>query len=153
MMETRVRSDNAVRRRRTCASCGHRWSTLERIYAKLPHPQKGKPVPRLDPYRKRKLTSEQVLAIYHADLAQTTLLELANRHGVTRETVRQIRAGETHRKLLANSDGLHLCSNCIHWARSSYCTMGFPDPEEEGPTFAAECSLYEARNADGAGLP
>lgn len=144
-METRVRSDNAVRRRRVCISCGHRWSTLERIYAKLPHPQKGKPVPRLDPYRKRKLNREQVLAIYHADLSATTLVDLASRYGVTRETVRQIRAGLTHRKLLASTDDLQLCTGCIHWARSGYCTMGFPDPEEEGPTFAAECSLYAER--------
>lgn len=143
-METRVRSDNAVRRRRICASCGHRWSTLERIYKKLPHPQKGQVTPRLRPHR-GKLTTEQVLAIYHADTDKTPLLALAEKYGVSREAIRQLRAGLTYKSVLAETGSMQLCSNCIHWARTGYCTMGFPDPEEDGPAFAADCNLYEAR--------
>lgn len=99
----------------------------------------------LEPTRKTsRLTSSQVLAIYHADLARTTLAQLAKLHGVSKEAVRQIRSGKTHRKVLESAGGVLMCTGCRHWAKSGgYCTMGFPDPEVEGPTFAADCSLYE----------
>ena len=34
------------------------------------------------------------------------------------------------------------CHDCQHW-RGKSCGMGFPDPVEEGPKFAVDCSLYE----------
>jgi hypothetical protein len=36
------------------------------------------------------------------------------------------------------------CYQCRHWA-SDDCGMGFPDPGEEGPGFARDCSLYQVR--------
>lgn len=36
--------------------------------------------------------------------------------------------------------GAPSCTNCTHW--DGKCGMGFPDPLEEGPGFAADCSLY-----------
>lgn len=147
--ETRQRPDNSVRRRRECIKCGHRWSTLERTYSRLPHPQKGQPVERLHVNRKRKLTDEQALAIFYADMSKTTVTKLAKAYGVSHQVVSQIRGGKTYTNLIAQAAGLQLCSNCIHWASSGcYCTMGFPDPELEGPTFAADCTLYEARTQE-----
>lgn len=144
-LEARVRPDNAVRRRRECTACTHRWTTLERIYAKLPRPRTGRPMPVPRGGRPRKLTDQQVLAIYHADLSHVTMAQLAERHSVSRETVRQIRKGKVYKKLLASMATIRLCTDCIHWATvGHYCTMGFPDPEDEGLAFASDCSLYEA---------
>ena len=33
------------------------------------------------------------------------------------------------------------CLQCQHW--DARCTMGFPDPEEEGPGAAQWCSTYQ----------
>lgn len=97
----------------------------------------------LEPTRKvARLTSEQVLAIYHADLSRVSMRELAERFGVSKEAVRNVRKGISHKEVIAQADGCQLCTECVHW-KASYCTMGFPDPELEGPAFARDCSLYE----------
>lgn len=94
----------------------------------------------------RKLTDEQVLRIFYANLEAITPKELAEANGVSRESVRQIRAGLIYAKVIERAGGLRLCSNCVHWAsKGFYCTMGFPDPDTEGCTFATDCSIYEPR--------
>lgn len=148
-LETRIRPDGTVRRRRECDGCGHRFSSLERVYVKIPSAMKGQPLDRFkDTQHKSRLTDEQVLAIYHSSKNVSTV-ELARRHGISKEAVRQIQRGITHKKVLAAHQSVTLCSGCVNWsAAGSYCLMGFPDPELEGMAFAKDCSLYEPRTQD-----
>jgi len=37
------------------------------------------------------------------------------------------------------------CYRCKHWSNDD-CGMGFPDPLQEGPGFARDCSLYAVRS-------
>lgn len=142
VMESRLRCDNAMRRRRRCEECGHRWSTLERVFTKIPHPLKGQRVQRLEPHHHpRKLTDEQAVAIFHAKDQGQTMKALAERYGVSRETIRGIWRGRSRVSAIRNAGKVQLCTDCAHWRRS-YCAMGFPDPEDEGPAFARDCSLY-----------
>ncbi len=79
---------------------------------------------------------------------------MAQELGCSAELVRQIRKGTLHRNRVPEVprwgenapepviDGPS-CLLCIHWGGEA-CGMGFPDPEEEGPLFARDCSLYEA---------
>ena len=67
--------------------------------------------------------------------------------GRTAEAIRQVRRGKAYRDVLPDLPRWQRgrlqgpsCYGCTHWANG--CAMGFPDPEEEGPGFARDCSLY-----------
>ena len=34
------------------------------------------------------------------------------------------------------------CHSCQHWHETQRCDLGLPDPLQEGPQFAADCSLF-----------
>ena len=65
-----------------------------------------------------------------------------------RELIRQIRSGLIYKDLLPNwfrrpfKAGDPTCNQCRFW--SDGCSMGFPDPEIEGPRFARDCSVFDA---------
>jgi len=72
---------------------------------------------------------------------------LGKRHGVSGETIRQIRIGKIYRDLLPGNyrpppkPGDPSCEHCRFW-EVEQCGIGFPDPLEEGPGFARDCSLF-----------
>jgi hypothetical protein len=74
-----------------------------------------------------------------------TNVELGERYGVSRETIRQVRCGMIHKHVEsvdARPDGSRYCTTCAHFNLGSGCRMQFPDFDELGPVFASECETY-----------
>jgi transposase-like protein len=144
VIETRTLHNGGRRRRHHCHFCQHRWTTWlgER-------PPQGR-VPNARPGRRTQppLTEEQVRLVLTSPLSSG---KLARELGRSKEAINGIRRGAFHAKTLPELPRRQAkrraipelsCHACAHW-RSSECGMGFPDPIEEGPAFAADCSLYE----------
>ena len=77
-----------------------------------------------------------------------------NCHGVARVTeTRQLATGQKRRRFRCKScdyrwsewsgptSGLS-CHSCRHWT-ARRCDLGFPDPMQDGPQFAAMCGWYQ----------
>jgi hypothetical protein len=92
----------------------------------------------------RKFSAEQVAAIIASTETHRALGKL---YGCSRETIRQIRVGKIYRDVLPEGyypppgPGDPSCERCQEW-RGEACSLGFPDPIEEGLGFARDCSLY-----------
>jgi hypothetical protein len=136
IIETRWRKDGLVRRRHECCVCQARWTVFGP--ERRPEREKRKPgKPHL------LLTLEQVYRILTERHRGDT--ELAAELGVTRQAVNQVRIGKSWRSAfpeLPRKRQWVSCLDCKHWEHGE-CGLGFPDPEEEGPEFAADCDLYE----------
>lgn len=126
-------------KRFACKACDNRMS----VFGGVEHVN-VKPV-RL-PSSSRRLSAAAVFAIRESVEKNR---QLADRYGCSYELIRQIRAGLVYRDLLPAefqrpaAAGGASCERCCHWEIDD-CGMGFPDPLEEGPGFARDCSLYEA---------
>jgi transposase-like protein len=154
ILESRKIRHGARRRRHACRDCEYRWT----VFIDSQGEQLDDRPPLCSPrkYTKpslRKLSRRDVHQILTARLPISTLaLEL----GVSRETIRQVRIGriytQMHPELPRQGQMCRVgisqvvdgptCLRCLFW-RDGECGMGFPDPIEEGPAFAADCSLYE----------
>jgi hypothetical protein len=94
----------------------------------------------------RRFTADQVAAIRESSDSKR---QLADRYGCSPELIRQIRAGLIYCDLLPAGyrppprRGERSCERCREWMGDA-CSIGFPDPLEEGPGFARDCSLYVA---------
>lgn len=76
---------------------------------------------------------------------------IAKRIGRSRQSISMIRLGHSHAHVAPEiprrrvkrpaQPGAPSCEACAFW-RGDHCSMEFPDPIEEGPAFAAECSIY-----------
>lgn len=92
------------------------------------------------------LTEDEVRLVLTSPLSA---VKLARQLGRSKECVAAIRRGVLHANTLPEIPRRQTavrgpsCHGCAHWSDGS-CGMGFPDPIEEGPAFAADCSLYEA---------
>jgi DNA-directed RNA polymerase subunit M/transcription elongation factor TFIIS len=72
---------------------------------------------------------------------------LSHRYGCSETMIRDIRIGKAYRDLLP--EGFRSppgpddpsCETCRFWEDG--CSMGFPDPAEEGLGFARDCALYQ----------
>lgn len=120
-----TRQNGTISRRYECKDCGHRWT------------EGNVGVNRL-------LSDEQVMEILASPL-NVGNAELARRHGVSREAIRQVRCGITYSWLTnrkPHADGIRYCNSCDFYSRESGCRMQFPDFEELGPVFANECEAY-----------
>lgn len=143
--ETRRLKSGDVRRRWACKACRYRWTEYNG-----PKPTTGPPPIRL---------SDEAIAdiLINADSHAT----VAQRYGCSRITVRRIRIGQLHAKVLPHlprwRDGRPQatatepaaitgpsCLLCVQYTGNpgNPCGLGHPDPVEEGPGFAAECSTY-----------
>ena len=93
---------------------------------------------------RRRFTPEQVAAIVGSSEKNPALGRI---YGCSPETIRQIRAGQIYRDVLPDGyrpppgPGDPSCERCQEW-RGDHCSMGFPDPIEEGIGFARDCSLF-----------
>jgi transposase-like protein len=133
--ESRPRLDGLVRRRWQCNDCGERWTT---IGPDRKPPRKRKPG-RLAP---KKLTREQVKRALTD--RQISDVKLARELGVSRQAISQVRRGISWARAFPKLKRRPWkdCSECRHWCGGS-CGLGFPDPLEEGTSFAGDCDLYE----------
>lgn len=139
VLETKARIDGSVRRRYECRQCQQRWTTISHGErpgrARLPSVA-GRFAP-------RKLTIEQVYRVLTE--TATTQRTMAAELGVSRQCIQLIRCGATWSDAfpeLPRNVKRRSCLKCKHW-RSEECAIGFPDPMEEGPSFAADCDFYE----------
>lgn len=135
--ETRTRADGLIRRRWECSDCGERWTVFgpdrkkrqRRRWSSKPKPKK------LDLAHVRRALTDR----------QTSDVVLAAELGVSRQAIQQIRAGKTWTKAFPNlkrRPQWRDCTGCQHWGGAG-CELGFPDPLDEGTSFAADCSFYE----------
>jgi hypothetical protein len=144
VIETRPVRTGGRRRRHHCHECSHRWTTWvgERPFqGRDPNARKG--------YRsKPPMTEDEVRLVLTSPLSS---VKLAREIGRSKEAVAAIRRGTLHARILPElprrqvqqrPDPSVSCHACEHW-EGDRCGMGFPDPLEEGPAFAADCSLYE----------
>lgn len=146
VIETKVLTNGTRRRRYRCLACEHRWTewTGERP------PRGGVGTTHRRGKRKGRLTTAQIrLVLTRRDLNNRQVGELI---GCSYECVRQIRAGIIYGHVLPDlirpnakdqrlaADGPS-CLKCAEFPNGE-CSYGFPDPLEEGLTFAADCELY-----------
>lgn len=139
VLETKTRVDGSVRRRYECRHCRERWTVIR--HGEKPGRAPLPPIARK--LARRKLTLEQVYRVLTE--VQTQNKELAAELGVSHQCIQQIRSGATWSHVfpeLPRNVKRRSCLKCKHW-RSEECAIGFPDPMEEGPSFAADCDFYE----------
>lgn len=125
------------RRRRLCGSCGFLNVDLD-----------GEPIePPGRPGGPRRFSREQIAQIVMLRGQQNQKLT-AQQFGCSGEAIRQIWTGQTYGDWTGISyraplrPGEPSCEQCQHWD-GQRCGMGFPDPQEEGPGFARDCSLFQ----------
>ena len=129
-------SNGAIRRRHQCQSCGYRWTTHE---GEPPGRRGGWPAGASWGDRPRNLSAAEVKCIL---TSEGSIRQIARAVGRSHPAVAAVVMGRTHADLFP-----HLprrtsasCLQCGHWR--GRCNLGFPDPLEEGPGFAADCSSY-----------
>jgi len=84
-------------------------------------------------------------------LSPDTHKAMAERHGVSRQTVEQIRFGVGHKKLFPeiprrNSFVEHSCECCALWFKGK-CSLDFPEPAQN-LFFAGECNIFTKASND-----
>lgn len=151
IIESRLCTNGTRRRRHACLTCGKRWTTWD---GDRPEPAQACRARRRTPTRKNRppLDEHQVRRVLLAG-RDVSNAQLARELDVSRETIRQIRLGMVYAKVcpeIARQAAAApppvvegpSCYSCGHWRDG--CTFGFPDWQDIGPTFAAECHLYAA---------
>lgn len=118
--ETRVTANGKRRRRLRCTVCSHRWTVVVVNTPNRP------PV-------------EMIADIRSSDEPETVL---ALRHGCSPSTVGAIRRGQVWADVAVNVPLRRSCQQCLHWHRNC-CSLGFPDPREEGIAFARQCVTFQ----------
>ena len=153
-IESRPIRAGARRRRHCCNSCDHRWTSYADAQGNSIAPPPPV-VPRApQPPRPHQLRFSEADVRLILQSPDRTLNSLAAELGCSRETVRQVRRGlsyiDVHPELPRQGArpapppaGAPSCLRCNHWQNDD-CGIGFPDPLEEGPGFAADCDLYAA---------
>lgn len=160
-IESRLSLDRAYRRRRHECASGHRWTLFQALngtpLAPMPCARTGRQLARRpQPSPSRGFDEETIRFILTNKQLGAT--RLARQLGCSRQMVYCVLRGETYRDVLPQlprglPSGLpaprlqltRSCHRCQHWR--GRCTMGFPDPAEEGPSFAMECALYDEQAA------
>lgn len=135
VVEVRRCSNGSKRRRLECCDCGHRWTHHE---GEPPGRRGGLRPGQSHPWRR--VTEQEVRAILTATGSAT---EIARRTGRSYPTVLGILTGRLHADV---APGLprrisRSCLQCRHWLERS-CGLGLPDPQDEGPGFAADCASF-----------
>lgn len=140
-LRSKIRSNGTRLRRLECHACQHRWTEADNS---LPLKRGGIPT-----RRGRPITPDEVRLILTSELSN---YKLADQLQINASTVSKIRVGRIHRHLHPDlprrdqSRGLQLvrsCLQCQHWGRGC-CRYDFPDPLEEGLSFAQDCDHFAA---------
>ena len=126
-------------RRHHCHDCDHRWRSYD---GPQPPHRRGSTAARghgICPEEVQEMLTNRTLN--HNQMAAKLDLHKA--------TVRNVRLGhilshvhpELPRWAMAQRP-TRTCERCEHW--NGCCSLGYPDPTVEGPTFAADCDMFEA---------
>ena len=137
VLKTSRCSNGTRRRRHECSSCRHRWTTHD---GEPPGHRGGRRPGTGSSYRR--LVPEEVRRILEAD---GSLRQIARQVGRSVPTVAAVVSGQRYAEWcpeLPRRVSLS-CLQCQHWA--GRCRLGFPDPDEEGPSAAAWCNSYDER--------
>jgi hypothetical protein len=147
VIESRLCTNGTRRRRLICIDCSHRMTVWDGERA--PTTSRSNDSSRKRSRARGLLTVDHVLfALQHTELSNR---EVADQLECSTETVRQIRCGLLYRHVAPDvrrpkgAPGQPSCSVCTHW-NGEACDFRFPDPLEEGLSFAAECSMYQKRS-------
>lgn len=127
LVQSRRTITGGQRRRHRCLACGHRWTTYE---GERPTRQ-----PR------HHLPPEQVRLIL---LSSDSDSSLARRFKRSRPAIANLRTGRSYADLwpeIPRRSPPRSCHDCQQWLHGR-CSLGFPDPELEGPGFAADCESF-----------
>ena len=121
VLESR-RMPDRVRRRCACSGCGERFTTWELRYDQI-----SASVHQLAAERASRLL-DRFQGLEHAMASLRQLLE--SEINVTEVlSIPDLEASVT-------------CEQCVHWG-DGRCTLGHPDPTEEGVEFARWCASYQ----------
>ena len=125
-------------RRFECRYCGHRIS--------LGGDNADQQIDRYsrDPRPTRRFDAATIKAIRESPDGRR---KLAKQYGCSETMIRDIVSGKSYKDLLP--EGFRAppgpddpsCERCGYW-QADACGMGFPDPAEEGPGFARDCSIF-----------
>lgn len=140
VIASRLCSNGSRRRRYECLGCFRRWTHHE-----------GDPPHRNGAAKglrgaKRQISDSAIRRILEAT---GSIRQISLATGWSRPMVTAIRRGELYpdiwpdlprRPAPAGGVASLSCHHCDHWSRR--CGLGFPDPDEEGPGFANDCSSY-----------
>jgi hypothetical protein len=141
LKRTHTYSNGAYCQQMHCKNCGKRFRVFPNGDAPPPDP------------RRVEFDDATFLRILRTT---TSFYQLAKELGCSRQLLDGIRNGTYHRDRMPDvkRGGLNpppvvipdgpSCWRCSEW-RETYCAIGFPDPQVEGPRFAADCSLYPER--------
>jgi transcriptional regulator NrdR family protein len=155
VIEVRHLSDGGRRRRLACqsVSCGYRWTIRQEPKDPLP-PGFSKPRRKgTTAHYDRPLNDDELLLILERqDLSNVQLGKILGR---SRELIRQVRSGKVYADRLVHIPRWsrtslveqRSCEQCAQWL--GYCSLGHPDPEEEGLRFATDCLDFLKRASAG----
>lgn len=131
--ESRRCSNGTRRRRLQCQSCGDRWTHHDGERPAHPGWQHATQARTLSPAQVRRILT-----------ASGSIAAIARATGHCRQTVTAVLRGESHADIRPDLPrrGSLSCQDCQHW--QGRCGLGFPDPDEEGPGFAAFCVSFLA---------
>lgn len=145
VIEVRPLSNGGRRRRLACQDevCGYRWTVRqepkEPVPASFSRPRRKGATAQHD----RELNDDELLLILERrDLNNVQLGKILGR---SRELIRQVRSGQVYADRLPHiprwtRTGLaeqRSCEQCAQWLTT--CSLGHPDPEEEGLSVATDC--------------
>lgn len=141
VIESRVCLNGSRRRRVWCRDCGYRWTVWD---GERPQPGRVRHARGGNGGNKPPLSEDDVRLILTSRL---TAVEIGRQVGRSPQAITAIRRGLIHKNTAPEIPrwrvaGGMLCTDCQHWC-GNHCGMGFPDPIEEGPGFAEDCSLYQ----------
>jgi len=138
-LRSKIRSNGTRLRRLECHACQHRWTEAD---DSLPLRRGGVPSK-----RGHAITPDEVKLILTSELSNYKLGKQLQIHA---STVSKIRVGRIHRRIhpeIPRRDQFKVlqlvrsCLQCQHWGHGR-CRYDFPDPLEEGPSFAQDCDLF-----------
>jgi hypothetical protein len=141
VIESRVCLNGTRRQRVWCRDCEHRWTVWrgeQPSPGRVPYAQGG------NGGNKPALSEDDVRLVLTSELSSR---QLGRQLGRSKEAIAAIRRGTIHQNTCPEiprwkvQRGGPSCQDCQHWV-GERCGMGFPDPIEEGPGFAADCSLF-----------
>lgn len=92
------------------------------------------------------LTDDQIRTIL---LSSDSHYEVGRKVGASAQVVSNVRYGLNYRKALPHLMRWRLnvaCVGCHHWADGA-CSLGFPEPAQEGPGFARLCAAWHPADA------
>jgi hypothetical protein len=142
-LEIRTNLDGSRRRRLECTriGCKHRWTPPNEPPAQ-PLPPRSRLKPRKPRAASDPLTDDEIQQIL--TILDLSTARMGQRLGRSREIVRQVRLGLSHADRLphiprwsSEQSRQRTCDQCDQWL--GHCTLGHPDPEDEGLEFAREC--------------